>query len=491
LEFKHILKKIFLKDPYTPAFWLSMGLIIKGALFLGVVLNHPYHDIAGIWGATMGDDSSYIVPIDNLLKHGAYSPDYRMPGYGAVYLLFRLFLQPAGACNLLLILQLILASASVYYLALTAKCIFKKDSVFYAVFYLFLFSSFSNFFDAYIGSESLCTSLLIFSVYFFTKFYQDKKEKYMFFAGLFASWAIFTRPVFIGLLAICGLLLLFQKSTNFKTKTKSIFLFLIVFIICEGSWIYRNYKTHKEFLPATTSGEFYPEDVASYLQPLFEFTQSWGGVCTLTNRPPDIDWFQYHYTGQSPITQYDSLPDNIYTSAYNKDSLLRLKKMIKALQNPSIDKVTASTYQLKLQTKFTQYRLAFKREKPFVYYIKAPLKMMRAMLYNNLTKNYLDRGQSMPVLGSFITASNYLIYLTIVLSGLIGLVTLTINGIKMWSPLLVIPFIPLYVLLVHPFIFRFFDARFLMPAFPFIIVCSAYVLVELGERILSLSIRPR
>ena len=489
MEFRQILKKIFLKNPYAPAFWLMLGFIVKGALFLGVVFNHPYHDIAGIWGATMGDDSSYIVPIDNLLKHGVYSPDYRMPGYGAVYLLFRLFFSQAGACNSLLVLQLILAASSVYYLALAAKYLFKKDSVFYAVFYLFLLSSFSNFFDAYIGSESLCTSLLIFSIYFFVRYFQAKKDKYLFFSGLFATWAIFTRPVFIGLLAICCLLILIHKSTNFKTKSKSIFLFLIVFVLCEGSWIYRNYETHEQFLPATTSGEFYPEDVASYLQPLFEFTESWGGVCSLTNKPPDINWFQYHYAGQTPITHFDSLPDNIYTSAYNKDSLLRLKKMIKDLQNPSIDKATVSAYQLELQTKFNQYGLAFKREKPFVYFVKAPMKMICAMLYCSITRNYLNRGQSVPFLGSFITAINYLIYLTIVLSGLIGVLVLTISGIKKLSYLLVIPLTPLYILLVHPFIFRFFDPRFLMPVFPFLIVCSAYVLVELGERISSLRTR--
>ena len=186
-KFKNILKKTFLKNPNSPAFWLLLGLLFKGTLFIATILNHPYTDIKGVWGAAWGDDTSYILPIENLLNHSMYSPDFRMPGYGAVYLLFRLIFPQAGACNALLIVQLILASVNVYYLALTAKNIFEKDSIFYLTFYLFLISSFSNFFDAYIASESLCTSFLIFSAYFFTRYFREEKSKYLFYAGVLCN----------------------------------------------------------------------------------------------------------------------------------------------------------------------------------------------------------------------------------------------------------------------------------------------------------------
>ena len=489
MEYKQILKKTFLKNPSSPAFWLILGFTFKGLLFLSVILNHPYHDIPGIWGATQGDDSSYLVPVDNFLLHGNYIPDFRMPGYGAAYLLFRLVFTQAGACNALLILQLVLASASVYYLALTAKNIFKSNAVFYLAFYLFLLSSYPNFFDAYIGSESLCTSFLIFSVYFFTGYSGEQKNKYLFYAGSLATWVIFLRPVFAGILAVCVFLILLQKNQRFPAKIKSVFLFLFIFLLCEGTWIYRNYQKHKQFIPFTTTGEFYPEQAKSYLKPLFQFTQSWGGVCTFNNTPPDIDWFQYQYKGMPPILHYDSLPDDIYTSVYNKDSLLRLKGMIKALQNPTIDMISASTYQSELRTKFDQYRLSFKREKPFVYHVKAPLKMIGVMLFSHLTRNYLDRGKSVPVFGKMLIAFNYLLYLAVLLSGLIGMVALTVTGLKKASFILIVSFIPLYIILVHPFIFRFFDARFLMPAFPFIIVCSAYLLADLWDRISSPEVR--
>jgi len=475
-------KKILLKNPYSPTYWLVLGLIVKGILFLGVILNHPYRDILGIWGATMGDDSSYLDPIDNLLQYGTYSHDFRMPGYGLFYLLFRLIFAQPGACNALIILQLLLASTSVYYLALTALNIFKNNAIFYIAFYLFIFCSFSNFFDAYIGSESLCTSLLIFSVYFFTKYFNEQKSKYLFIAGLLATWTMFIRPVFGGLVVACSILILCQNG-KLKIHIKHAFLFLIPFLICEGSWIYRNFQIHKKFIPFTTTGSFYPNAATSYLQPLFEFVQSWGGVCSFTNKSTDLDWFQYRYPGLlHPIIHYDSLSDNIYTSAFNKDSLLRLKKLIVALQNPSLDTTTASSYQHELRAKLYIYKLSVKREKPFAYYVKAPLKMVCVMLYGPATRNYLDRGQVIPFLGRFIVAFNYLIYFIILISGLIGSVCLIIIGIKQCSSIFIIAFIPLYIILVHPFMLRFFDNRFLMPAFPFLIISSAYILVKLSKQ---------
>ena len=475
MKLKATLKYIFLRNPNAPAFWLMLGFVIKGILFISVVLNHPFHDIRGIWGATQLDDSSYLLPIDNLLQHGTYFPDFRMPGYGAIYLLFHLFFSQTGTCNALIVLQLILASASVYYLSLTAKSTFKNNSIFYLTFYLFLACSFSNFFDAYIGTESICTSLLIFSVYFFTCYFERQKTRYLFYAGLLATWAMFVRPVFGGVIVICSFLILFQAGRGISIKIKHTFLFLIPFLLCEGSWIYRNFQVHKKFVPFTsTAGAFYPDAATTYLQPLFEFTQSWGGVCSLEDKPVDIDWFQYRYPGMTPITHYDSLQDDIYTSAFNKDSLMVLKRMILAIQNPSIDTALAARYQHQLRIKLTAYKLSVKNEKPFRYFVVAPLKITGVMLYGPETRLYLQRGIVVPFFGELIGVFNNIIYLIVLLSGLIGIIWLIIYGLKQRSFLLIVAFIPLYTILVHSVVFRLHFNRYLMPAYPFLIICSAY-----------------
>ena len=470
------IKKIFLSNTSNPLFWITLGFIFKGIPFLFVILNHPYQDVPGIWGATQADDSSYLNPIDNLLAHGVYSPDFRMPGYGAFYLLFRFILTPPAACNALIVLQVILASLSVYYLALTAKNIFKSDTLFYITFYLFILCPYSNFFDAYIASESLCASLLIFGVYFFTRYFKENKTNYLLFAGLLLTWVMFIRPVFGGVLVICCVLIIFQKQTVLNIKTKQVFLFLIPFLLFEGLWIARNYEAHKKLIPFTTTGAFYPNAANSYLEPLFEFAQSWGGACSITQKTVDLDWFHYYYPGMPPIPHYDSLPDNIYTSAFNKDSLLRLKGMIIALQKPAIDSNTIVLYQHQLRLKLNAYQQSEKREKPIQYFILAPLKMMGVMLAGPVTRDYLNRGQSVPFIGKLIIVFDYFIYTLIILTGLAGIILLIFKNNKQNKLLLIISAIPLYTLLVHPFLFRFFDSRFLLPTFPFMIVCGAYVI---------------
>lgn len=476
------LGKIFLRNPYSPLFWILLGFIFKAIPFLAVILNHPYRDIPGIWGATMGDDSSYLAPIDNWLLHGAYSPDYRMPGYGVFYLLFRLIFGQAGACNGLIILQLVLAAISVYCLALTAQNLTKKVSAFYITFYLFLICTFSNFYDAYIGSESMCASMLIISVYFFSEYALKQQTKYLLLAGVLATWVLFIRPAFGGLFPVYCFIILFQKNKEIGIKIKRLILFILPFFIVESAWIYRNFGVHKKFAPFTSSGPFYPDQANTYLQPFFEFVQSWGGACTFSNKHVDLDWFQYHYPGKPFITEYDSLPDNIYTSTYNKDSLLRLKKMILALQKPSLGTTMATQYQLELRTKFYQYKLSFKRDKPFTYFVKAPFKMMGVMLCGPVARAYLDRGQSVPLIGKAITSFNYLIYFTILILGLIGSLFLIFQGFRQNYALLIIPFIPLFTLLIHPYVFRFFDTRFLLPAFPFLIICAALSLQKIQEK---------
>src|SRR5580693_8486867 len=130
-----VIKSIFLKDPESPWFWLTLALIVKGIFpFIWLFHSPPPNDVPGFWGGIGGDTSSYIDPIDNFLKFGMYIPDFRMPGYGAVYLIFRLFVSKPAALNCLLILQYLLASLSVYIVSLTAKRIFESNTVFYFCF---------------------------------------------------------------------------------------------------------------------------------------------------------------------------------------------------------------------------------------------------------------------------------------------------------------------------------------------------------------------
>ena len=75
-------------------FWLGLAFVIKLSLFI-YFLHQADKSIfefnTKVIAQSTGDTFSYLTPIDNLLQSGNYDPDYRMPGYGVVYLLFRIF----------------------------------------------------------------------------------------------------------------------------------------------------------------------------------------------------------------------------------------------------------------------------------------------------------------------------------------------------------------------------------------------------------------
>jgi hypothetical protein len=385
-----------------------------------------------------------------------------------------MFSQP-GACNALILFQYILASLSVYYLSHAARNLFESDTMFHLTFYLFLICPFSNFYDAYTCTESLCGSVLIFSVYFFSKYFQEHKIKYCFISGLLLTWVVFLRPIFGGLIMVCCIILLLTKMVEFRIRFKHVLIFLIPFIVCDGIWISRNYILHKEFIPLTSTAGVYPCTTNSYIEPLFEFGQSWGGVCSFTNGPSDIDWIDNCHEGTPLFLNFDSLPDDIYTSIFNKDSLLQLKKMIIALGSPSITPTTATFYQSQLSQKLTEYKLAIKREKPFLYFIKAPLKMIGVLLYGPKIRSILERGKSVPHIGGTIVSFNNIVYSFILFLGLISIPLLIIKGIKNSYRLWIVPIIPLYTLLVHPLLFRFYEGRYMIPVWSFMIVGAAYM----------------
>src|ERR1700690_4388802 len=125
-----ILKEYFLPDSNRWKFWLALALLFKSAFFLFQLSHGRPRGLMGFMGAAGGDTESYLAPVDHLMIYGTYSPDYRMPGYALLYYPLLLVFPKAVACNGVILVQLILASISVYCLALTARNCFQSNALF-------------------------------------------------------------------------------------------------------------------------------------------------------------------------------------------------------------------------------------------------------------------------------------------------------------------------------------------------------------------------
>ena len=361
------IKSLLLSKPSTWLYWISIAFISRLILFLLVIHFRQYEGFPGFWGAIRADSEGYLTPFENFIKTGNYFPDYRMPGYGVLYLPLLLIFPKAVACNIVIIVQLLLSTVSIYTLALAAKNIFKSATIFYITFYLFTISTFASLLDAVLLAESLATSSLILSVYFISVYFNNYKARNLIFSGLFLTWTVFLRPVYCPLILVYLVLVAVQLYRE-KRKFIIALVFIIPFTLIDGTWVVRNYIEYKTISPLTRT-VFFPWIENTYLMPVINFTQAWGGDIWVVNPDAEATWF----INNKPTTN-DTVPfpANIYTSAFNRDSLKLVKNLITQINRDStLSKDEKNIYQGIVREKLDRYAASIKKEKPGIYYVKS------------------------------------------------------------------------------------------------------------------------
>src|ERR1700739_126510 len=361
-----------LPDSSKWVFWLCLAFLFRGVLFFVQIHDHSVDidgfDIPGFIGGQWGDTWSYLHPIDNLIQTGSYTPDIRMPGYGAIYMPLVLLFSKGLACNILIFIQYILSSVTTYILALSVKKVFKANIYFYLTFYLFAFSTFSACYDNILLTESLTTSLLVFSVFYFIKYVESQEGKHIMLSGVFLTWAIFLRPVFLPVLIAFFVLLIIRVR-----KLAPSLLLVLSFLIIDGMWVIRNYVNYKKIIPLTKSDFIYRgEDSPAYF--VMNFCKIWGG-----SRSRQQFWLECDHPGDTITPEF---PDYIYTSKFNKDSLLAVRKIIRFILSDTT-RATAAQRTADLQIvkqKLGLYTKSVRDEHPFLYYIKVPWNSLKGFL---------------------------------------------------------------------------------------------------------------
>jgi len=475
-----------LKNKDQWKFWISISILFKLVIFLLHVSQAEQSFLPGFIGYVSGDTPGYIEPSENFIITGNYTPDYRMPGYAIMIIPLQLIFSKPLAYNILLVVQLLISAISVYALALTASICFQSKKLFYIVFYFFALSSYTSLFDDYLLTESLCTSSLIFSIYFICKFFQAKNFTFLFYSGSFLTWVIFLRPVYSPLLIIFSVVLVINgllEKLEVKLTIKAIFIFLLFFSVAETSWIVRNYAVHGKFIVLART-MYYPVTEDSYLIELMGFVKSWGGDRTWWNPSAEIRWFGVKDVSES-IRSLEgkkiSLPDYIYTSAFSIDSLTFIKSQVELINLPGIsDSLRKTTTQL-INNKLSTYTKSIKKEKPFLYYIKGPVILLKKFLFHSGTYNLFNKpfGLLSPLMLLIKIFYSGLYVITIVFAFCGILLALKKSHIN--PHLLLLISVPLYSMIFFAFIFRQVEYRYFVPAYPFMVVLASYFILELGR----------
>lgn len=461
-----------------------LAFISKGLVFVFLLSRHS-NIIPGFWGNTGGDTETYIDPVINFINTGNYTPDFRMPGYAPLFYPFALFANKALACNLVIILQYIIAALAVYPLALLAKSVFNSEKMFYLVFYGYAISTFSNLFDSYLLSESFSTSFLIFSVYYFNKALQNETRRSLNFlmAGIFLTETVFLKPVFVFLflLFIIPLSVALVQKHQQKKLLKNIVLFILPFILFDGLWLNRNYHKYNRVIPLQAYYD-YPALTNSYYGPLSDFIKSWGGSFTWWDPSAEIRWFGVREAPSGGVEVLEdknvSLPKYIYTSKFNYDTLVALKKQLAYyMANAPVthdDSIKMKPLLSTIRSKLFLYTYSIQQERPLLYYIVAPVVTMKKFLVHSGTYNLFSTPADKLGVFDYVVKIFYsLLYIAVVLFGFGGILLLLKQSFT-FKPAVLITCIVAYTIFMYCMVFRYCESRYFVPAYPFMLVCATY-----------------
>lgn len=478
------ISSLFLRKTENWIFWILLALLVKGLFFCFLLYtNTIQHTYPGFWGAIGADTHDYLAPIENLIIKGEYTPDHRMPGYGIIYLPILLFFSKTVALNFLITFQYLAAAVSVYLLALIAKHIFLSDKYFYVVYYLFLISVYSNFYDIFLLTESLTCSFLIFTNYFFIRAFLEKKNLCYFISGVFLTEVIFLRPVFFPLLFLYLIMIIWNNFPVRKTVLSAILFFTIPLSIVELGWVLHNYKQHNRI--QLLMDTFLPGELnENYYKPSLEFCQSWGGNYIWWKEGNPIRWFGVgiNETGDSLDSlikkEKIKIPKDIYTSKFNTDSLMVLRNLISEIKKEEMysRSIEVEKKEKIVKLLFNKYTKSIKAEKSFIYNIKSRINYCKYYFLTTRSNNPFANSKNYFFL--LLKKAEFFYYGFILVSGIIGIILLIIEFLKNRLILIVIG-IPIYTILIHPFVLRLIENRYLMPSYPFLILSSGYCIIHI------------
>ncbi len=460
------------KKPYL---WLAAAVIIRIALFLyqTTLPDTDGMDMLGRYGC---DTPAYFNPVENLIEEGSYQPDFRMPGYGGLYFVLRLFLSIPDTYDVLVFFQVLMSGIAVYFLAQTAFYISESKRVFKLVFVFSLLTFYNAVYDAYLLTESFCTSAGIFAFYFLVKALKQKASFSFLLSGLFFCWMIFVKPVYLGLFIIVLaflLILKIRKSTrSLSAGVLGFFLLVMPFVVADTVWAVRNYNIHGS-IPLLTNPFFAPPDTYAYQKPMTKFLQSWGGTHSVWLPHGHNLWFEGNREEEGLIR----FPSHLLEGSINKDSLFVLREYVSAIRDTTLtpeENLYYDTLAAQTLERFTNY---IKDEQPVRYYAGVPLAYLNMFYmvpgtYLLFNQPFYELHIVQKIFLLLIASLHYLVLLGGTLSAFILL-------FARWKShaLYILPAITcIFTFFIFPLILRMPDARFIVPAFPFMLVSVVLML---------------
>jgi hypothetical protein len=506
-----------MKTPENQWHWLGIALLLKCLVIVFLMYNLDLFDGNGVIGVCNGDCPDYLLTARNFAETGTFGKSDgeqvlpyagRMPGYDVALAPLSIFFEEKVVMNSIYILQILLSTLTTYFLAKTAYLIFKSETLFVAVLFIYGINSFVTFYDLFILTESFCVSALIISVYLFVK---GSSQKDYLLSGALLTWAILMRPYLLPAWVVFNLYILFHSigiqtlnlniikhlksikkylqslnKLNLTLTFKILLSFNSTFLLTEFTWVTRNYIQFNQFIPVVT-------DVHAGLKEgkflaLMEFVQAWGGDMVSWNPNAEITLFYKMNEISALPSNYQSmndLPSYIFTDAYNADSLNVLKNVYAQGDNPTLSIQQRIEIDKKATDMLRQYRNTFISEKPFYFYVVAPMRLLPKFLLHSGSYNISNLPFAKQNLFQKAVKISYsaLYYFTWVIGFGFCFYYLFSHRKAINVQYLLLMAVPFYILMLCPLVLRRIEYRYFITAYPFLTILACYVLTLAWEKI--------
>ncbi len=478
-------EKIHAENKYK---WISIAFFIK--ILILTYFFFQKKDIStefSFLGFIAGDTFSYFGAIDNLLDIGQYNPFYRMPGVGIVYFFLRLVFSKAISYTIFVAFQLIFDAVACYLLSKLAFQLTKSRLFFIITFILSVSNSYYSVFTIWLMSESVCTSTLIFSVYYFYQalFYSKNKNKALFLSGFFITWTIFCRPVYFPLFILYTLQIAYYFYKNNEKKIlKSIVIFMFPFIVFDGLWIIAGYQhTHElhilQHSNYTINNDEKADKEAYILETwkleLFKYVHAFGGDIVDWNPDADITWFN---TNKSILqSKIHTLPNYAFSESVNEDSLIIIKKNIEILCQPNSSKQLKDSICKYTEQTLIRYRTNYIKQRPLQYYVFSRIIIFKKLIFQQPTYNlYSKQYNNLKIIDKLIKISYIVLYYFYMLGCLISFLFIWLNRkIYLFLPIILLT---AFGMLIYPYL-RLCEYRYIVPVMPFVLLLNAYTIYSI------------
>ncbi len=453
--------------------WLAIALLLRGAYFWLFLHEHGLHGAWYGWGAENGDTPGYFEPMDAYLSGNGYRPDFRMPGYGLPFLIFRWYTTPQGAGTALLFLQYALGVWSVVVLARCTRMLGATPRMQDLTCVAFALFGRVAVYDVHWFTESLCISATIIAVHGWLAGLRSGHWSALLWSGAWMAWAVFLRPIqalWLALMAV-GLVLFLSYATRRRLILAA--LFLLPFLLVDGLWVRRNYIVHGQLAPLTR-GMVMPELAGSQMYPVMRFMQVIGGNYLHWDPSATIRWFNMR---EGPLgapgkrTDKDvHMPLFALSPSITVDSLKVLAREMAEYSDSTLVG-DARTRALGLITaRCDRYIAHYRSERPWQYQVTARVRLTGLFFRRAGLAGLLADAPRKP--GPWVTPLEVLdraMHWSVLIGGLLGACLFMsrwrTDRIRAWLALLTV--IGVFVV---PWGLRMCEGRYLVPLYPWLLV---------------------